>query len=258
MSEGLNLTPFLIPLATLLIGWFIGFLDSNRRTAKKIQAVEANAEIAIKEAEKKTAQANQQQAQSPQVMSQDDPGLLRLKNKGGYFVLELDGTPINSVLSPDKKKRLIELLTVIRPFLEGEPPPQAPPTPAAPQQTPIARFNQTQGKAASIVQPAAFSPVQPPPIETEDTSKPVINPDDKKVMASLSMVGQIDAVLQAHLLNTPLGRRGIRLHESPEGGVQVEVGLEKFGTIDDVTDQEVKAAIRAAIAEWEKKFTPGL
>jgi hypothetical protein len=32
--------------------------------------------------------------------------------------------------------------------------------------------------------------------------------------------------------------------------------LQKFDAIDDVPDETVKAAIRAAIAEWEKKYTP--
>ena len=44
-------------LLHVIVGWFIGFLDSNRRTAKKIQAAESNAEIKIEEAEKKIAQA---------------------------------------------------------------------------------------------------------------------------------------------------------------------------------------------------------
>ena len=59
-------------------------------------------------------------------------------------------------------------------------------------------------------------------------------------------------------MNTPLAKRGIRLQESLQGGVEVYVGLEKFSTVDDVTDETIKATIRAAIAEWEEKYTPGL
>ena len=72
------------------------------------------------------------------------------------------------------------------------------------------------------------------------------------------MVGQIDSLLQAHLDGTPLGERGVFLAQSPDGGVMVYVGLTKYLAIDDVPDVEIKAAIRAAITEWENKYTPGL
>ena len=50
----------------------------------------------IKEAEKKIAQAEQQLALAPQISqgTQDDPGLLRLKNENGRFTLEMDGSPV--------------------------------------------------------------------------------------------------------------------------------------------------------------------
>jgi hypothetical protein len=34
--------------------------------------------------------------------------------------------------------------------------------------------------------------------------------------------------------------------------------LTRYTSVDEVPDAEVKAAIRAAIAEWENKYTPGL
>jgi len=40
--------------------------------------------------------------------------------------------------------------------------------------------------------------------------------------------------------------------------VEVEVGLETFPGVEEVPYPEVKAAIRSAITEWEKKFTPGM
>jgi len=46
--------------------------------------------------------------------------------------------------------------------------------------------------------------------------------------------------------------------ESLTGGVNVYVGVTRYEAIDDVPDEEIKAAIRAAIAEWETKYTPGL
>ena len=235
----------------LILGWVIGFLDSNSRAAKKITAAEANAEIKVKEAERKIAEAkqNSQPAQTPP----DDPGLLRLKKDNERFTLEMDGAPVTGELSPDKRKRLIELVTVIRPWLEGKQSPPAAPQPATPIQTQPTTPLQTQ-PAPDPAQDAVSRPVQP----SAQPLPAVKKPEAEKNISSLSIVQQIDTVLQAHLVNTPLAKRGIRLQESIQGGVEVYVGLEKFHAVDDVPDEEIKTVIRAAIAEWEKKYTPGM
>ena len=67
MFEGLNLTPILIPLAALLIGWAMGFFDSNMRTSKKIRQAEESAQTAIKEAEKQIADAQARLASAPTI-----------------------------------------------------------------------------------------------------------------------------------------------------------------------------------------------
>lgn len=224
-----------------LVGWVIGFIDSNLRTAKKIKAAELKAEITIKEAEIKIAQARQKYeavSQNPK----DDPGLLRLKKDNGQFKLEMDGSPIDSMLPPEKRKRLIELVTALRPWIESGQPSSAAAQPAAPIQAQPA--------------PAPAQAAEPRPVQ------PVIStarkPEVEKNIKLLSIVQQIDTVLQARLVDTPLAKKGVRLQESLQGGVEVYVGLEKFSTVDDVTDEVIKTIIRAAIAEWEEKFTPGL
>jgi hypothetical protein len=230
----------------MVIGWVIGFFDSNNRTSKKITAAESNAERKMKEAEQKIARASQ----SSQTL-QDDPGLLRLKKNDGRFMLEMDGVPVTGELSPDKRKRLIELITVFRPWLEGGQPQQAVSQPAAPSQISSPQGTQL---APDSVQVAVPRPVQPSP----KPAPPVKKPEAEKNIASLSIVQQIDTVLQARIADTPFAKRGIRLQESIQGGVEVFVGLQKFLAVDDVPDETVKAVIRAAIAEWEKKYTPGL
>jgi hypothetical protein len=65
-------------------------------------------------------------------------------------------------------------------------------------------------------------------------------------------------VLQKRIANTPLASRGVSLMESVTGGVNVYIGVSRYEGIDDVPDEEVKSAIRAAIAEWENKYTPGV
>jgi hypothetical protein len=230
----------------MAIGWAIGFFDSNNRTAKKIESAESKADLIIKESERKIAQAEQQLALPSQTIpgAQDNPGLLRLKNEGGRFMLEMDGAPVTGALSSDKKKRLIELITIFRPWIEGGQPSQAAPQPIAP-------VHASRPPVPAPVQPAGSRPVQP-------VTPPAKKPEAEKSITSLSIVQQIDTVLQARLVGTPLEKQGIRLQESLQGGVEVYVGLQKFLSVDDVPDTFVKSEIRAAIAEWEEKYTPGL
>jgi hypothetical protein len=234
-------------LIGLVIGWVAGFFDSNARVSKKIESAEANAEMKIKQAEQKLALASQ----SSQNI-QDDPGLLRLKKSEGRYTLEMDGALMPGELSQDRRKRLIELITVFRLWLEAgqsAPPVSKPATPTqtlSPQQGRTTPDSAAQVPASRVAQPS-----------TQPLS-PVKKPEAEKNMASLSIVQQIDSVLQARLIDTPMAKRGIRLQESIQGGVEVYVGLNKFHAVDDVPDEEIKAVIRGAIAEWEKKFTPGL
>jgi hypothetical protein len=90
------------------------------------------------------------------------------------------------------------------------------------------------------------------------TRASTIAKEDRPSAPANSIVTQIDTILQARLAGTPLEDRGVFLTQSPEGGVIVYVGLTRYTGVDEVPDTEVKAAIRAAISEWEHKYTPGL
>ena len=230
-------------IVAVLVGWVIGFLDSNLRTSKKIEAAEAKAQLAVGEAEKKIAAA-QAQVKSDMPTIIDEPGLLRLKNVNGMTSLEMDGVLLNmNAVSSDQKKRLIELLTVIRPWVEaGQPlqPVSKPAVPVNPQPQP------------APVQPA-ISSLKPIPSQPLSPLKPV----EERDIRLLSIVAQIDTVLQMRLVDTPLANSGIRLTESSLGGVEVYVGLNKYASIDEVPDAHVQSIIRAAITEWEQKYTPG-
>jgi len=208
-----------------IVGWTIGFLDSNLRSSRKIRAAESKSERAVKEAQDKIALAEERLALAAVA---DDPGLLRLKEANGKLLLELDGARVEfAALSTDQKKRLVGLLTRMRPWLGGG----AAPLPSAPQAAPVAQ---------------ALFPSPPAPVQLEE--RPLTPP---------SIVGQIDAILQQRLMNTPLAKT-VRLQESREGGAEVIIGAKKYASISEVPDGEVKDAIRAAVAAWEKKYTPGL
>lgn len=244
MEEGWNLTPILIPLAALLAGWAIGFFDSNLRTAKKIKQAEDSAQIAIKQAEQQAVQA---QAVAEKSAARDDRGLLRVGSESGRLTLDLDGVRVDtSAMTTDQRKRLIEMLNVMRPWLEGKPASTPPPPPAP---APVA--DTRQGTSTPIAAPPP-RPVTLPPAPAAKNKQ--IEPDP----APTSIVAQINLILQAHIAGTPLASRGVVLLEAPTGGVSVYIGMDKFEGVDAVPDDEAKSAIRAAIAEWEKKYTPGL
>jgi len=186
---------------------------------------------------------------TPAAIKTDDPGLLRIKSENGDMTLDLDGARLDpSTLSGDQRKRLIELLTLIRPWLEGKPAAAssmtAGPGPASPKPAPV--------------RPAASPPLPVPPPQPVTAKSSALPKEDRPSAPANSIVGQIDSILQARIAGTPIEERGVFLTQSPEGGVVVYIGLSKYMGVDEVPDEEIKAAIRAAIAEWEKKYTPGL
>ena len=249
-----NLGPYLLGgFIGIIVGWVIGFFDSNLRTSKKIKQAEESAKIAIKEAEDKIAQAQARLASAPAQTAADDPGLLRIKNENGMLTLDLDGARVNpSALYPEQRKRLIEMLNLMRPWLEGRPAAPAPaiaPVPASPAPPPV-----MPPPAPATIPPASA----PAPTSAPAPSAPASKKEEPAEAAPTTMVGQINMLLQARIANTKFASQGVSMIESVSGGVNVYVGLNRYEGIDEIPDEEVKALIRAAIAEWEKKYTPGL
>jgi hypothetical protein len=189
--------------------------------------------------------------------------------------LDLDGATVDTtVIAEHTRKRLITLVTVMRPWLEGKPivnaapPPVVAPVAPAPVSAPAPIPPPTPTPATPLA-PISYTPTPPPPpVQAPSFSSALVNSvanvisptvkKEEKTSAPLTMVGQIDAILQERLAAGPLAGRGIKLVESPQGGVIVIVGTEKFNGVGDVTDPQIQAELRAAIAAWEKKYTPGL
>lgn len=158
------------------------------------------------------------------------------RTSGGKVWLEMDETRLEDkeALNLDQRRKLLNLVLDLRPWLETAPPPtpEAAPRPApAPEAAP---------RPAPAIQ-AATTPR--PPLPQEAQPAPVLK----------SIVEQIDDVLQAKLAASPFKDRDIRLLEAPGGGVIVQVDHHKYEGIDAVPEQEVQALIRQAAAEWEKR-----
>ena len=246
-------------IAGLLFVYIFGLVEGRSKGYKKRKAEEAQ------------EKQNQPPAAPETVtVTVDEPGILRIREERGAFTLDLDGARVHPAsLSADQRKRLIEILNVMRPWLEGR-------STAAPAPAPIATpslgnrraMEQPSAQPASVQPSSSTStPVPQPPASGRLDRAParpssgrpsVIAREDRPVAPANSIVSQIDSVLQARLAGTPLEDRGVFLAQSPQGTVNVYVGLTRYDGVDEVPDPEIKAAIRAAIAEWEDKFTPGL
>ncbi|MCF6277898.1 MAG: hypothetical protein L3J16_04015 [Anaerolineales bacterium] len=157
-----------------------------------------------------------------------EPEALTLFELGqGRLKLRLDGVMLanRAELTIKQRDRLLKLVVALRPWLEI---------------------------------PQAEKPPAPLPAETKSITVPVAEKADNKETAyiELSMVEQIDLVLQKKLDGHPLEQRGVQLRSAPDGSLLVLVGLDKYAWIDDIPDQAIQAIIRESIAEWEEMATP--
>lgn len=257
-------------IGAVVLGYLIGLLDS-RITAKIRQPKPKEPEIQIVE---KVVEV-ERVVEAPVVLS--------VNFDGNRPVVKLDGQEVPYYdVTHDQRKRLIEVLTTIRPWIDARvaprpaaPAPSQPPAPAAPPSpratpptaapvqpprpapNPEAQRTTLQGRLAA--QPAPETPPEP--------LKPKIEPVSMNVIASarymmqsrgkedtrlLSIVEQIDAVVQKRLPLSPFAELEISLKDAPNGGVLVIVGGQKYQGVDNVPDPEIQAFIRDCIQRWEK------
>jgi hypothetical protein len=215
-----------IALGTMFFGYFFGLFEGRGQGYKKRQKEEKPSDL--------------RQPDSTDHPIAQGTSLLQLSlNEKGNPDLHVDGQRVEVTnIAPGQRKRLIELMVTLRPWIE----------PAAASSKNEARAPIERTAPASSLERAgpivAATGVLPPVALA--VAQPVLPP------ASMSLVSQINTILQARLAGTPLADRGIRLTEALHGGAIVFIGTAQYDGVDKVPDPEIQAAIRAAIAEWEK------
>lgn len=98
--------------------------------------------------------------------------------------------------------------------------------------------------------PAAAEPPAAP--RPEKSVKPVEIKQPQKPATPLTILEQINEIFNRMTAGTPLAERSIRLVQDPTLGVTVEVGPERFESIDSVPDDEIRSALKAAVKKWEE------
>lgn len=140
--------------------------------------------------------------------------------------------------------------------LAALPPAQPPAPPVHPAAAPASGQPVMRGSRVSL-HPREPGPPDPPKRLSMNPVDIVTRAVRADVPASastpMSIAAQVDEILQEMLEGTPLHDRGIRLMELPGKGLVVMVGLEHFDGVGSVPDPEVRAAIQAAAAEWERR-----
>jgi hypothetical protein len=236
-------------IGLMFFGYFFGLFEGRGQGYKRRQEEEAE--------KKETEPVAEEPAPAAPVVPPDETPILDVsQDMNGGLRLALDGQRTDpSTLSTDQRKRLIEVLTLMRPWLESSKPAKSSPgTPPPAQPKPAS----TPRDARPLTDtPSPEPPPTPAAAPRPVPSSPSVGDENVPAASASSIVAQIDSILQARIAGTPLGEKGIRLQESPEGGVIVWVGIDKFQGVEEVPDEGIKAAIKAAIAQWESKYTPG-
>lgn len=192
------------------------------------------------------------------------------------ILIEIDDQILQSAseLSPDQLQRLKRAVTDLQGWLgilpakpsyeDAEPglrpePDRVPPSPLKP-----IRGEHTTTQSISPVRGVTSQE------STGEARRPNLNPLNVFVQAiqrrtpqeipTISIVSQINEILQKELEGTPLQSRCVRLMEVPGKAMVVMVGLDKYESVDEVPDEEIRSAIRKAVARWEeqKKGSPNV
>jgi hypothetical protein len=192
-------------------------------------------------------------------------------NLTGRLVIELAGqrfASLRDLQDPTLYQGLVTTLRDLQAFAgEASTPGEPPPEPAS---APPLGLGTAPTMAHDSPAPAAAPPGATPPAarlagtsaEGRPRPAPSMNPFKQlQVLRELaknpppppkSIAEQIDEVLQGKLAGTPLLQRGIRMRPGPRGEAIFDLDGHSYPAVDEVPDADVRAVIRAAIAEWER------
>jgi hypothetical protein len=248
----MTLAPAIILIiVAAIVGYVLGIIDS-RITATLRKKIENDAPAAS-DAPQTPAQATRAGVNSDENNRLGEHTILRVSiDQTLKLHLELDKAQVDdpNALSAEQRQRLINLMVQIRPWIDG-----------------TASQSITAAEPEPILIKTTPSPISPPiPVQTPVAStapkidalrglrsmlkNEIKTPGQDK---GISIVMMIDDVLQAKLMGSTLLSKSIRLEEGSMGEVIVLVGANRYNRVDEVPDPEIRAMIKSAISDWEKK-----
>ncbi len=225
-----NWTTIGVLIAVWVVGYLLGLLEAAIKNSNKEEEVKEGTASP-------TGDGDEADRLEPRVLEPE--ALAIFERLSGALKLRIDGEIVEyrSEISAEQQKRLINLIVSLRPWVEG---------------------TTKEEKTTPLPEDAKISTLQESKYLGDEAEVPIeIDPELENVaFANLSMVEQIDRVLQKKLQGHPLEKRGIALRSALNGSLLVQVGIDEYEWIDDIPDQPIQDIIREAIAEWEEKATP--
>ena len=208
----------------LIVGYLFGLLASALENSEKEE--EKSDDIAL-------AEDGEEGELAPPKAEVLEPEILAIfERMSGALKLRLDGKIVEykSDLKTEQRERLLNLVVSLRPWLESSDENNAHSPLPVDVKTPTTPASFMQEKVTAIAEEVA-----------EELS-----------YAKLSMVEQIDRILQKKLTGHPLEENNIQLRASISGGILIQIGIDEYEWIDKIPEQGVQDIIRESIAEWER------
>ncbi|MBT3321824.1 MAG: hypothetical protein HN392_06025 [Anaerolineae bacterium] len=219
-------------VAVGVVGYFLGLLEVALKNNKK-----EDEEESLFAEEKEGSEAKKEEIPSAFEIDELEPEVLTIfKRVSGALKLRVKGEMVEykSDLSVEQREYLLSLVLSLRPWLDGHKvvQPPAPLSPTIPVKTP---------------QPSIL------PLSQENKMGEA---SDKNDFLELSMVEQIELILQENLKESPFAKHGVHLRASLSGELIFQVGLKEYKWLDEIPEQGIQDLIREAISEWENKAAP--
>ncbi len=203
-----------IVIFSLSIGFFLGMflLSLNTPLAKKLSKRETPEEPDLSAAEM-AAPEHSTPVEKIKKPSPNSRLILKVwKEEGSPPVYDLDGIYL------EKEELPREILNVITIHEETLPKPTLQPSAAA--------------EEAHLI------------LEDEDEA------DSETKM--LSVIDEVNDILQKKLAGSPLAGKGIHLMENHNKEIRFWVGLSSYDDVDEIPDPEIRQIIDAAVKEWKR------
>jgi hypothetical protein len=96
------------------------------------------------------------------------------------------------------------------------------------------------------------SPASPKPVPIQE-SPPIEAEIPETEVELLSVIGEIEKILQEKLESSDLLDKGIHLMENHNREIRIWVGLNSYDSVDDIPDADIRQIINSAVQEWEER-----